>query len=127
MKTKILYVAFVLSLVLAACTSNASPAATAVEQYLTALVGKQSDTLSTLVCADWESQALMEMDSFGAVAPELKDMACEESGTEGDLTLVACTGQIVTTYNDEKSELDLSDWTYEVIQQNGVWLVCGYR
>ncbi|HNT53732.1 MAG TPA: hypothetical protein PKG95_03410 [Anaerolineaceae bacterium] len=127
MKNKGIAAMILLGLVLAACTGGTSPAATAVEQYLGALVGQQPETLTTLVCSGWESQALLEMDAFGAVAPELQDLDCEETGTEDGTSLVVCAGRIVTTYNNEKSELELSDWTYEVIQQGGNWLVCGYH
>lgn len=117
-----------LAWLLGACAaSGKSPAAAAVEDYLAALVNKNADQLTALSCAAWESQALLELDSFEAVTPELEGLACEETGTDGDRTLVVCSGKINVTYNDEKSALDLSRWTYEVIQQGGDWLVCGVR
>lgn len=116
------------AVVLAACGGAAqSGAATAVESYLAALVTKDADKLSTLSCAAWETQAILEMDSFEAVAPQLEGVACQESGKDGDFTLVDCQGKIITTYDGEQTELELDRWTYELVQQDGNWLVCGYR
>jgi len=98
-----------------------------VEAYLATLVAKDSDRLPTLVCGDWEEDALMELDSFQAVDARLEDMSCSQSGIDGDTTLVSCTGNIVMTYNSEDQNLDLSTRTYQVVQQGGDWLVCGTR
>lgn len=113
-------------LALAGC-GGASGAAAAVENYLNAMVSKDGDRLIALSCADWETQAILDMDSFEAVAPKLEGVSCAESGTDGERTLVTCAGKIITTYDDEVTELELSRWTYEVVQQGSDWLVCGYR
>jgi hypothetical protein len=116
------------TLSLSACaSSNENAPAKAVEGYLNALVAKDADRLSTLVCADWEDEALLELDSFQAVTPRLDGLACEQTGTEGNTALVLCNGKIVATYNNEDQELDLSVRTYEVVQEGGEWLVCGTR
>jgi len=122
----------ILSLVLAAvipatCASNTDAPVKAVENYLNALVNKEADVLSTLVCGDWEEDALIELDSFQAVSARLEDVSCSQTGTDGDTALVLCTGNIVATYNDEDQQLDLSTRTYQVVQQSGDWLVCGTR
>lgn len=117
----------VLALVLAACGSAADPAVRAVESYLNALVDKDADRLATLSCADWEPMALLELDSLQAVEVRLEDMACTNVGTDGETTLVNCEGKILATYNDEDQELALSVRTYQVVQQGGEYLVCGYR
>jgi hypothetical protein len=116
-----------LTLLLAACGSSVDPAVAAVEAYLNALVAKQSDTLSALSCADWESNALLELDSLQAVETRLDGLSCALAGTDGDTTLVVCQGKILATYNNEDQELDLSVRTYQVVQQGGESLVCGYR
>ena len=119
---------FISVLSLAACASTSENApANAVEDYLNALVAKDGDRLSTLVCADWEDDALIELDSFQAVTARLEGLACEQTGTDGDTALVLCNGKIVATYNDEDQELDLSVRTYQVVQEGGEWLVCGTR
>jgi hypothetical protein len=121
--------AFVLAgVILAACSSSDADApAQAVEEYLNTLVAKDADRLPTLVCGDWEEDALIELDSFQAVEARLEGMACQQTGTDGDIALVDCTGSIIATYNDEDQELDLSVRTYQVVQDGGDWLVCGTR
>lgn len=130
MKTRMLIlIGIALCLVLSACgtSSTSGGAAAAVEDYLNALVEKDADALSTLSCADWESSALMEMDSFEAVTPRLDAVSCSETGSDDSGTSVTCSGKIITTYDNEDSELDLSRWTYNVVQENSNWLVCGYK
>ncbi|MGB8981428.1 MAG: hypothetical protein WCC12_06105 [Anaerolineales bacterium] len=116
-----------LALSLTACGSNADAPAKAVEDYLTALVAKDANRLSTLSCGEWEDNALLELDSFQAVSARLEGLACEQTGTDGDTALVLCTGNIVATYNNEDQDLDLSVRTYQVVQTGGEWLVCGVR
>ncbi|MBN2386821.1 MAG: hypothetical protein JXB85_07345 [Anaerolineales bacterium] len=113
--------------VLAACTSGGSPPAEAVERYLVALVDKDEATLSSLSCADWEMTAIMELDSFQAVDTRLEGLTCSLAGTEGEMSLVTCEGRIIATYNNEDQEFDLSLRTYQVVEQSGEYLVCGFR
>jgi hypothetical protein len=114
-------------ILLAACASKTDAPARAVENYLNALVNKEAEKLPALVCGDWEEDALLELDSFQAVTARLEDVACAQTGADGDTALVLCTGNIVATYNNEDQKLDLSVRTYQVIQQGGDWLVCGTR
>jgi hypothetical protein len=115
-------------ILLAACSGSSDDApAKAVEAYLNALVAKDESLLPTLVCGDWEQDALIELDSFQAVTPRLDNAVCKQTGTDGDMALVSCTGKIIATYNNEDQELDLSTRTYQVVQDNGDWLVCGTR
>jgi hypothetical protein len=124
----LLIVVLLAGLALAACASRKEDApAKAVEDYLNALVAKDSDRLTTLSCSDWEDDALLELDSFQAVTTKLDGLACQQTGTDGDTALVLCKGKIVATYNNEDQELDLSVRTYQVVQQDGDWLVCGTR
>lgn len=124
----ILLFAIFANLLLAACSSaNSDAPAKAVESYLNTLVARDADRLPTLVCGDWEDEALIELDSFQAVTPRLENVACSQTGTDGDTTLVKCSGKIIATYNDEDQEIDLSGITYQVVQQDGDWLVCGTR
>jgi hypothetical protein len=116
-----------LASLLSACGSSSSGAASAVESYLNALVAKDADRLSTLSCADWEPQAIVELDSFQAVEARLDNVSCKESGADGDNTLVNCTGKIIATYNTDDQELDLSTRAYVVANQGGEWLVCGVK
>jgi len=117
-----------LAVLLVACGGNAaSGSVRAVEDYLNALVSKDDALVSSLSCADWEMMALLELDSFQAVDTRLEGLTCSDTGTDGDTFLVRCQGKIIATYNDEDQELDLSLRTYEVVQQGGEYLVCGYR
>ena len=113
-----------ITLALSACTSNNDRAPVqAVEDYLNALVEKDSDRLTTLSCGEWEEEALLELDSFQAVNTRLEGLACEQTGTDGDTALVLCNGNIIATYNEEDQQLDLSVRTYQVVQEGGEWLV----
>lgn len=123
----ILILVILSALALSACASKSNGPTKAVEDYLNALVAKNSDRLTTLSCKDWENEALLELDSFQAVTTRLDGMSCSQTGTDGDTALVLCKGKIITTYNNEDQELDLSTRTYQVVQQGGDWLVCGTR
>jgi len=127
---KIVFVMILPSLILillSACGGGSRPAASTVEDYIHALVAKDANRLSTLSCADWESTALTELDSFQAVQIRLEGLACSVSGSDGGTTLVTCKGKIIASYNNEDQTIDLSVRTYQVVQQGGDYLVCGYR
>ena len=128
LRTKLTILMLALSILIAACgTSTSSGATTAVEGYITALAAKDQAALISNSCADWEDDALIELDSFALVEVTVDGMSCAEAGTDGDKTLVNCTGKLNMSYNGEPQSLDLADRTYEVVQQDGNWLVCGVR
>jgi hypothetical protein len=110
-----------------ACTAGGNEKTAAVEAYLQALVEKDGDRLAALSCSVWEEDAMLELDSFQAVEATLQNLACEENGTDGDAALVRCNGTILTTYNQEKQELDVSLRTYRVVLEAGEQRVCGYE
>ncbi len=107
--------------------SGHTAAAQAVEDYLSGVVNKDVNKVSTLSCKDWEQQAIQELDSLQAVTAKLDGVACSQTGVDGTNALVNCTGKILITYNTENQELDLSLRTYEVSPSGGDWLVCGYK
>jgi hypothetical protein len=123
----IMFMVFAILLLSACASSSDNVSAKAVEDYLTALVAKDANRLTTLSCSEWEEDALLELDSFQAVTARLDGLACEQTGTDGDTALVLCSGKIIATYNEEDQELDLSVRTYQVVQEGGEWLVCGTR
>jgi len=128
LRTKLTILMLALSILIAACgTSTSSGAITAVEGYITALASKDQAALISNSCADWEDDALIELDSFALVEVTVDGMSCTEAGTDGDKTLVDCTGMLNMSYNGEPQSLDLAARTYEVIEQDGNWLVCGVR
>ncbi len=128
MKKSMITAALLVLVLLSACGGGVQGGpAEAVEDYLQALVAKDETRLTNLSCAEWETQAILEMDSFEAVTPSLEGVSCEVSGSDGEISLVDCQGKIVTTYDGEVREFELNRWTYQVMQQNNNWLVCGYR
>jgi hypothetical protein len=135
MKTRFLTILFVIGLLgLAACSPEASapaadlrtPAVQSLETYLQALVDKDEDTLVQMTCADWELNALLEFDAFGGVETELDDLTCEQVDSGDGTATVVCQGKILASYQDEVQEFDLSGRTYQMVEQSGDWLVCGY-
>ena len=114
--------------VLAACAgASADGAASAVERYLDALVAGDVNQLVDASCAAWEADARLEMDSFSAVSVEMEDLQCKESGQEGDIALVDCSGKIIANYGNEVLEINLADRTYAAVLEGGEWRMCGYR
>ena len=117
-----------LSVFLSACGAASSTGAVeAVEGYVNALANKDEAALASLSCADWESDAIIELDSFQLVTITLEGFACQQTGTDDEFTLVDCQGKMLLSYNNEAQELDLSTRTYQVVDQGGDWLVCGVR
>lgn len=113
---------------LAGCAGSSSDAAAAaVENYLDALVSKDAVRLVNASCAAWEADANLELDSLAAVTVNLRDMDCQVSGQDGEVTLVSCTGAMVANYEGEDQELLLSDRVYQVIEEAGEWRMCGYQ
>ncbi len=101
------------------------------QAFLTAFVNKDENTISTLVCKEWESQAFLEYDSFGNVATQLDDLSCKLIGqtknAQGETVyMVNCTGSISASYGGELSHFDLSSRMYQVIDRGGSLQVCGY-
>lgn len=127
MQNKIIFLFISISLILSACGAGDSGASQTVEGYITALASKDEAGLISNSCAEYEESALLELDSFALVEVTLDGMACAEIGTDGDKTLVDCTGTMQMSYNGEAQTLNLSTRTYEVVNQNGNWLVCGTR
>lgn len=121
---------FLISLLITGCGESQKLASTpeqVVTSYLEALVSKNSDSLSLLSCADWEPNAIMELDSFQAVDVRMEGLICKSIGMEDDINLVNCQGKIIATYNGEDQDIDLSVRNYRVIEQDGENLVCGYQ
>ncbi len=60
-----------LGMALSACAGGQDAPAQTVLLYQQALVDKNQEELISYACADWESQALLELDSFVSVEPNL--------------------------------------------------------
>jgi hypothetical protein len=115
-------------LFLTGCSSSGTGdgAAQAIEQYLKALVNRDQNQMIAASCADWESQAKMEFDSFAAVKLNMQDLKCQVSRQANPFTLVTCTGSIVANYGAEDLKIDIAGRTYRAIQEGGDWRMCGY-
>lgn len=107
-------------------TTGDSGAVQALETYLNALVSKDEARVSSMVCPDWEADALLEYDSFQAVETTLDGLNCQQTGSEDGAALVSCQGKILATYSNEVQEFDLGDRTYRMIRQGEDWQVCGF-
>ena len=116
-----------LSMALSACAGGTDAPAQTVLLYQQALVDKNQDELISYACADWESQALLELDSFVSVETELVDATCQTVSEDGDTAKVTCEGAITATYNGEARDFSLSGRTYIVVNENGDWRLCGYE
>lgn len=125
--SKLLVGGLLFLMILSACTPRNSKPEMAVEAYLNAIVEADLDKITTVSCAEWEESAWLELDSFQGVEVSLVDMQCTQAGMDGDSALVTCSGHFLTSYDGEAMEIDLSTRTYELVQQSGEWLVCGYR
>lgn len=112
---------------LSACAGGGDAPAKTVELYHEALVAKDQDTLINYACADWETQALLELDSFVSVETSLVDMACQTVSEDGSTAKVECTGSISASYDGEAREFPLSGRTFIVTEENGEWRLCGYE
>ena len=111
---------------LAACKSSGS-AATAVQTYLEARAQSDVNRMINLSCPEWEAQAQIEALTFQAMKARIEGLNCEEHGADGNYTLVACQGKIVTTYQGETREWNLSDHQFKLILDDGEWRMCGYE
>jgi hypothetical protein len=132
LRTKYLSLIIILAAItmIIGCTpqkSDSSLASKAVMTYLDAIVSQNSDRLSNVSCKSWEDQALLDMDSFIGVSAKLDNVTCNETGREGDSTVVSCNGNILATYNNEQQKIDLSTHAYTVVNEGGEWRVCGYK
>jgi len=121
----LLLVFFLIPLLITACAGGGDAPAQTVELYYQALVEKDQDRLVNLSCADYESMALLEFDSFLSVETTLEDVSCQTTNQEGESAWVICQGAIAASYEGEIREFPLSGQTYLVSKEAGEWRVCG--
>ncbi len=116
------------ALLLTGCSQgNANDAASAIQAYFEALVSQDEALLVNSSCAEWEEDAILELDSLSAVSVSLENFSCSETGQEGEARLVACTGNLIADYNGEEQAIDLAERAYIAVQEDGEWRMCGYR
>jgi len=118
----ILFLLLPMMLILAGCATEADPSETIIK-YLEARLASDVDQLRELSCAAWESQVPLQAASFQSIDASLEDAICKVNGTEGDMTIVECTGKIVYDYDGERNERELGNFL--ITQENGEWKMCG--
>jgi hypothetical protein len=112
---------------LTGCINKSNEAVHTVEQYLQALVAHNSNQVSNLACQDWEFEALLEIDSFQLVKASLDQLNCTPVEESADGVVVQCSGSIVTSYNNEVTNIELDQRNFFVKNEHGDLFVCGYR
>ena len=123
----LLLISISFSVLLTACAAPTSEAASTVEEYLSSLASHDGNQVSNLSCQDWETDALLEVDSFQLVNVTLEEVSCAVVNETAGEFEVQCTGAIVSTYNNEVTRIDLAGRVYRVIQEKGDFFVCGYQ
>lgn len=125
--TRLLALALFIVPALAACAGGGDAPAQTVLLYHEALVAKDQEQLINYSCAVWETQALLELDSFVSVETELVDASCQTVSEDGETAQVTCDGNITATYNGEARDFPLSGRTFLVVKENNEWRLCGYE
>lgn len=97
-----------------------------VESFYQAIIEQNRDAISGLSCADWEKEALREVDAFMGVKAELSDLKCTASDTTETESTVTCTGSIKASYGAEVTDFPLANRSHKVIKEQGEWRICGY-
>jgi len=126
-RTMLLVTAGIFLGLLSACAGGSDAPAQTVELYYQALADKDQDRMVNLSCADWESMALLELDSFLSVETTLENAACQTVSQENGTARVTCQGEIAASYDGEIREFTLSGQIYLVVQEGGEWRVCGFE
>jgi len=112
---------------LAACKpSNQSPAQI-VQNYLEALVNKDSAKLISYSCKNWENIAQTELDSIMNVKASLENVNCQLKSESSSYATVVCNGEIQLTYGTEVQKIELNKRTYHLTYENNEWRVCDLK
>lgn len=105
---------------------DSSAAIRPVEAFYKGIVSQDRDSVSNVACADWEKDALREVDAFMGVKSELKDFSCKITETTDDTAIVNCSGKIAASYGAEVTDFPLEGRNHRVIKEQGEWHICGY-
>src|SRR3989304_4659296 len=122
MKRSLFVILFLVSvaIITAGCQPQVSgtttPAIKALMAYLNALTNKDEATLTVLSCADWEANALLELDAFQSVETSLEGLSCRQTAAGDGIATVICEGRIFAGYFDEVQEFDLSQRIYHMVE-----------
>lgn len=127
-KTLIVMIVLVSFVFLSACSkkNDSSEASKPVEAFYNAIVTQNRDRISSIACAEWEKDALREVDAFMGVKSELKDFSCVVNNVEKDAATVTCKGTIAASYGTEITDFPLENRSHKVVKEQGEWRICGY-
>ena len=95
-----------------------------IESYLESLVNQNVDTAVSLSCKQWEAEAQKEVESLLSVNASLEGVLCQTDSELENNAVVSCRGKIKLTYENEIQEIDLSKRPYQLVFENGEWLIC---
>ena len=128
MKKLLLFISLVALGAFSACASvpNTGPGEVT-EKYLRALADKDKATISSLSCAKWEEDAILEVDALLSVEAAIDELVCKVVSENGENADVVCEGSLDLTYSDEVRGIDLSRRTYTLSNTGSQWLVCSYQ
>jgi hypothetical protein len=128
---KIVLFSLMTALLAAGCApaggAASNPAAVSVlTTYLQAFTDKNEARMTSVVCKDWTTDALLEYDAFQGVKTKLEGLSCQVTGSENDAVLVNCQGKILASYQNEVQQFDLGKRIYRLQKAGADYQVCGY-
>lgn len=123
MKRAIL-LSLILTLLLAACAT--SDPAVVIMSYLEAKVNTDLNGILAVTCAEYESQAQIDANSWESMNAVMQDVACTATTTGDSEAVVECSGLVVTTYQGETREWPAGPFPYRLVMQDGEWRMCGF-
>jgi len=112
-----------LDLPLALVTVDAGAPEETVYAYLQARTESDTIAMQDLSCAAWDSQALIQSQSFRAMSAQLKDVNCVTASSTDDSAVVTCEGVILTTYNGQNREWPIGG--FALVLEDESWRICG--
>ena len=116
------------AVILSGCqkSDNSAEIVQPVNAFYDAIVTQNRDKVGSIACADWEKEALRDVDSFMGVKSEMKDFSCTVTEQNGDNAVVTCKGAIAASYGAEVRDFPLEGRSHKVIKEQGEWRICGY-
>ena len=126
-KLKTITLACLVIFLFSTCTKSTGNPSLVTFEYLSALVNKETEKIVALSCNEWETNAIMDVDSLMNIKAELSNVECDEVGREGNEAYVVCSGIIKLTYDAEIQEIDLNSRKYTLRLENNDWRMCNYQ
>lgn len=127
--TKMILLALVwltLGALLAGCSGDRALAAESVETLFQAILEKDEALFRSVVCSDYARIAMMDFTTFAIVDTRIDNFSCQAEGKVDGQVSVRCEANLQASFGNETRSLDLSSRIYQVVQEDGQWLVCGH-